>query len=222
MDELNFERARFNMIEQQIRPWSVLDRDVLAVLGALPRERFVPVAWRSLAYSDTRIPLGHGQSMMPPVVEGRLLQALELTGSDRVLEIGTGSGFLTAGLARLVHAVDSVDLYGEFTRAAGGVLEALGIGNVKLATGDAAAGWDGGRQYDAVALTAAVPEVPEAYRRALAIGGRLFAIVGDTDRPIMEAQRIVRLGPEEWATESLFETWIDPLIGARRPPRFEF
>lgn len=222
MDDMNFERARFNMIEQQIRPWFVLDQDVLEVQGALPREHFVPPAYRRLAYSDTRIPLGHGQTMMPPVIEARLLQALELTRDDYVLEIGTGSGYLCACLARLARAVESVEIHEDFTAAARARLEALGIDNVELATGDAARGWNGGRQYDAIALTGAVPEVPDAYRRALAPGGRLFAIVGDIDQPIMEALQVTRVGAEEWSVDSLFETWIPPLVNAQRPARFEF
>lgn len=222
MDEMNFERARFNMIEQQVRPWAVLDPHVLEVLGGLPREHFVPAAYRRLAYSDTRIPLGHGQTMMAPVVEGRLLQALELGRDDSVLEVGTGSGFITACLARLARNVESVDIHGEFTAAARDRLDALGLDNVSLATGDAAAGWDGGRQFDAIALTGAVPEVPDAYRRALAEGGRLFAIVGTTDQPIMEAVQVTRVGAEEWSVESLFETWIAPLENVRQPRRFEF
>jgi len=222
MNEMNFERARFNMIEQQVRPWSVLDLDVLETLGSLPRERFVPDSYRRLAYSDTRIPLGHGQTMMPPVVEGRLLQALELESDDHVLEIGTGSGYLTACLAQLAHSVESVEIHEEFTATAGERLRALGVENVQLATGDAARGWDGGRQYDAIALTGAVPELPDAYRRALKPGGRLFVIVGDVDQPIMEALQIVRVGTEEWSVESLFDTWIAPLVNARRPEHFDF
>lgn len=222
MNEMNFERARYNMIEQQIRPWSVLDYHVLDVLGRLPRERFVPSAYRGLAYADIRVPLGHGQTMMPPVVEGRMLQNLDLERDDHVLEIGTGSGYLTACLASLAETVDSVDIHEDFVTSAGDRLRDLGIANVNLATGDASAGWDGGRQYDAIALTGAVPEVPAAFRQALAPGGRLFAIIGDADQPIMEAVQVVRLGTDEWSTESLFETWIAPLINAQRPRRFVF
>lgn len=222
MDAMNYERARFNMIEQQVRPWSVLDPEVLEALGSLPRERFVPDAWRGLAYSDTRIPLGHGQTMMAPVVEGRLLQALELRRDDHVLEVGTGSGFITACLAHLARNVDSVDIHDDFVAAARDRLSAQGCANVSLGTGDAARGWDGGRQFDAIALTGAVPEVPDAYRRALAIGGRLFAIVGDADQPIMEALQITRVDTEEWSVESLFETWITPLENVQRTRRFEF
>lgn len=222
MEEMNFERARFNMVEQQIRPWTVLDADVLRVLRTLPRERFVPDAYRRLAYSDTRIPLGHGQTMMTPVVEGRMLQALELHHDDQVLEIGTGSGFLTAGLAHLARHVDSVDIHEDFTQSAGARLHDLGVDNIQLASGDGARGWGDGRQYDAIVLTGAVPEIPEAYRQALRPGGRLVAIIGEGDRPIMEAVQVQRTGAEEWSTESLFETWIEPLVNAQRPARFEF
>jgi protein-L-isoaspartate(D-aspartate) O-methyltransferase len=222
MDEMNFERARFNMIEQQVRPWAVLDPDVLEVQGSLPRERFVPERYRGLAYSDTRIPIGHGQTMMAPVVEGRLLQALELGPDDTILEIGTGSGYVTACLAHLGRNVLSVDLHDDFVAHGRDRLGDLGIANVELATGDASAGWDGGRQFDAIALTGAVPEVPDAYRRALTPGGRLFAIVGTADQPIMEAVQITRVGDAEWSVESLFETWIAPLENVRRPRRFEF
>jgi len=222
MSEMNFERARYNMIEQQIRPWSVLDYHVLDVLGRLPRERFVPGPYRRLAYSDMRVPLDHGQTMMPPVVEGRLLQALEIHDDDHVLEIGTGSGYVTACLASMVQGVDTVDIHEDFVASARERLGEMGFTNVNFATGDASAGWDGGRQYDAIALTGAVPEVPEAYKRALAPGGRLFAIIGDADQPIMEAVQVMRVGTDEWSVESLFESWIAPLINAQRPRRFEF
>lgn len=222
MDEMNFERARYNMIEQQVRPWYVLDPRVLHTQGKLPRERFVPSAYRRLAYSDMRIPLAHGQTMMAPIVEGRVLQGLELAGDEHVLEIGTGSGYLTACLADLSHAVESVDIFEDFTASAREHLRALGYDNVGLAAGDAAAGWGGGRQYDAIALTGAVPEVPDAYRRALVLGGRLLGIIGDRDQPVMEAVQITRVGAEEWSVESLFDTWIAPLINAGRPRRFEF
>lgn len=222
MDEMNFERARYNMIEQQVRPWAVLDPAVIDIVGSMPRERFVPSAYRRLAYSDTRIPLEHDETMMAPVVEGRLLQGLEISPDDQVLEIGTGSGYITACLARLAHGVDSVDIHEDFTATARDRLRELGIDNVNLATGDAAHGWDGGRQYDAIALTGAVAEVPDAYRQALNIGGRLFAIVGAADQPIMEAVTVTRVGDQEWSVESLFDTWIKPLAHAERPRRFDF
>lgn len=222
MDAMNFERARFNMIEQQVRPWMVLDPDVLDTLGGLPRHAFVPRGYEGLAYADTRIPIGHGQTMMAPVVEGRLLQALEILPEDRILEIGTGTGFLTACLARLGSHVDSVDIHEDFCSRAGDRLRDQGFDNVALAVGDAAGGWPGERAWDVIAITGALPEVPEAYLRALAPQGRLFAIIGEDDRPIMEAVRMTRVDTEEWTRDSLFETWINVLDHARRPPRFEF
>lgn len=222
MDEMNFERARFNMIEQQIRPGYVLDPDVLDVMGGLPRERFVPSAYRGLAYSDTRIPIGHGQTMMPPLVEGRLLQALQVGTDEHVLEIGTGSGFVTACLAHLGRNVTSVDIHEDFAATARDRLSAIGCDNVELATGDASVGWDGGRQFDAIAVTGSVPTVPDAFRRSLNTGGRLFAIVGTPDQPIMEAVQITRVDIEEWSVDSLFETRIAPLENIAQPRRFEF
>jgi len=222
MDEMNFERARYNMIEQQVRPWMVIDPDVLEVLGRLPREHFVPADYRRLAYADTRVPLGHGQTMMPPTVEGRLLQALELDPEERILEIGTGSGYLTACLATLGGHVDSVDIHEDFVTRGGDNLRALGIDNVSLSAGDAARGWSSTTQYDAIVLTGAVTDIPAAFRQALAPGGRLFAVVGENDQPIMEAVRITRVDTDDWWTESLFETWIAVLLNAERPPRFRF
>lgn len=222
MDEMNFERARQNMIEQQVRPWAVLDPKVLQTLGAIPREHFVPADYRRLAYSDTRIPLGHDETMMAPIIEGRMLQALELAGFEHVLEIGTGSGYITACLARLAQAVESVDLYADFTASASERLQQLGVDNAHLATGDAATGWDGGRRFEAIALTASVYEIPVAYKQALTPGGRLFAIVGDPDQPVMEGVQITRVGDEEWSVESLFDTWIPPLRNHSPPRHFRF
>ncbi len=222
MSEMNLERARRNMVDQQVRPWTVLDPDVIQTLSSLPRDRFTPPAYRQLAYADTRVPIGHGETMLAPVVEGRLLQSLEILKEDRILEIGTGSGFLAACLAHLGSHVDSVDIHEDFTAAATSRLEALQIDNVTLHTGDAARGWSGDRPWDVIAITGAVPEVPQAYLDALAPGGRLFAIVGEQDRPIMEAVRITRVDVDDWATESLFETWINVLAHAERPPHFEF
>ncbi|MDQ2696869.1 MAG: protein-L-isoaspartate O-methyltransferase [Pseudomonadota bacterium] len=217
---MNFEEARSNMVEQQIRPWEVLDQRVLNVLAATPREDFVPPRYRRLAFADVAIPLGHGQVMMTPAVEGRLLQSLALQPTDAVLEVGTGSGYLCACLARLAGGVTSVDIVPEFTEAAAGRLDGHGIDNARLRTLDAARGWVDAARFDAIAITGSVPVLPDAWRQALAIGGRLFAIVGE--EPVMEAVLITRTGPNHWFQESLFDTVVPPLINAERPARFQF
>jgi len=216
----DLERARFYMIEQQIRPWDVLDQRVLDVIAATPREAFVPERYQTtLAFSDFSIPLEHGQYMMPPKLEGRLLQALGLRPTDRVLEIGTGSAYLTACLARLAAQVVSVDIFAEFKYAAERKLAGQGIANVDLKVEDAAAGWNG-QEFDAIAVTGSLPVLHEGFHRSLAIGGRLFVIAGRP--PIMEALLITRVAPDQWATESLFDTAVPPLINAPEPARFRF
>lgn len=219
---MNYEQARFNMVEQQIRPWEVLDQQVLQVILHTPREDFVPAAYRSLAFADTNIPLGQGQVMMIPSVEGRLLQALTLQKTDKVLEIGTGSGYLTACLAKLAGHVESVDIFPGFTESAAKKLAAHGISNVNLASGDAAEGWNSGGQYDAIAVTGSVPVIPESYKKALTVNGRLFVIVGDTSMPIMSAHLVTRVTESQWVQESLFETSIPPLLNAKKPRTFVF
>ncbi|MDX1605952.1 MAG: protein-L-isoaspartate O-methyltransferase [Candidatus Competibacterales bacterium] len=219
MTAIDFEQARFNMIEQQIRPWDVLDQRVLDTLAGVPREDFVPERYRRLAFADVRIPLGHGQVMMNPNVEGRLLQALTIRPTDSILEVGTGSGFLTACLARLGHEVDSVEIRPEFTERARTLLQRHGITSAHLYTDDAARDW-GGRLYDVIALTGALPELPDSWRRRLTVGGRLFAVVGEP--PIMEARLVLRVGQQEWEQESLFETELPYLLNCERPAHFEF
>lgn len=216
---MNFEQARLNMIEQQIRPWEVLDQRVLDTLASVPREAFVPERYRKLAFVDVRIPLGHGQVMMPPNVEGRLLQALAIKPEDRILEVGTGSGYLCACLARLGASVVSVDLFPDFTETAGRHLHANGIHNVRLETGNAARDW-GDQLLDAIALTGSLAQLPASWRERLAVHGRLFAVIGQD--PIMEATLVTRLSEREWLTEGLFETAIPPLIDAAKPVEFEF
>ena len=218
-ESMNFEQARFNMIEQQIRPWEVLDERVLDLFMAIHREDFVPPTSRQLAFSDICLPIGHGETMMSPKVEGRLLQSLQIHPTDRILEIGTGSGYLTALLARSGSQVVSVDIHADFTRAAGARLENAGFRNVRLETGDAVSGW-GDDQYDAIAVTGSLPELQGRFQRQLRPGGRLFVILGT--EPIMEACLITRRGDKAWSTESLFETSIAPLIGAEPGPRFVF
>lgn len=219
MTELNFERARFNMVEQQIRTWEVLDARVLEVFESLPREAFVPKQYRNLAYTDIQLPLPHDEVMMEPRLEARLLQALDPRPDESALEIGTGTGYLTACLARLAGQVTSVDIQGEFRELAAAQLSAQAIRNVCLEVGDAARGWDDGQRYDAIAVTGSLPELHRGYHHSLNIGGRLFVIVGD--RPVMEALLITRVGENQWATESLLDTSIRPLRNARRRERFE-
>jgi protein-L-isoaspartate(D-aspartate) O-methyltransferase len=217
--ELNFEQARFNMIEQQIRPWEVLDPRVLQVLAAVPREDFVPTRYRKLAFSDLSIPIGHGQAMMPPVLEGRLLQALSPQLADRVLEIGTGSGFLTACLARLAAHVDSVEIFEDLKLSAAARLRTHDIANVKLHCGDGASGWPSAGRYDGIVLTGSVAVIPSSYLPQLSLGGRLFAVVGSS--PVMSAQLVTRIADDQWTTESLFETDLPRLVNAERPPAFQ-
>lgn len=219
MTEIDYEQARFNMIEQQIRPWEVLDSRVLDVLGSVPREDYVPARYRALAFTDVGIPLGHGEVMMNPNVEGRLLQAVALRPGDRVLEVGTGSGFLSACLAHLGGEVTSVDIHPEFTGAAAEKLRRHGVENVRLETGDAARDW-GDRPFDVVVLTGSLPELFESWKQRLAVHGRLFAIVGGP--PVMEAILMTRVAEREWFTESLFETAVPPLKNAHKPVAFEF
>jgi protein-L-isoaspartate(D-aspartate) O-methyltransferase len=220
MNQLNSELARFNMIEQQIRPWDVLDDRVLGVLSATPREVFVPEPYRTLAFSDICIPLAHGQCMMPPKLEGRLLQSLAIGPEDDILEIGTGSGFLTACLARLGRSVHSVDLFEDFTEGARETLKQQGIDNVTLETADAASGLDSDKHYDVIAVTGSLPVLQREFHGLLNQGGRLFVIVGRP--PIMQALLITRVGAQEWNRESLFETSIPPLINAPQPGDFKF
>ncbi|QKT03216.1 protein-L-isoaspartate O-methyltransferase [Ectothiorhodospiraceae bacterium 2226] len=218
MIEANLEQARFNMIEQQIRTWEVLDQRVLDLLAGAPREAFVPERYRKLAFADMNIPLGRDQVMMPPKLEARMLQALNPQPHETVLEVGTGSGFVTYLLSRLARHVYSVDIIPEFKTAAQEKLSAQGATNVSLDVGDAARGWPRHAPYDVIAITGSLPLPPEDFLSDLALGGRLFAVVGDA--PVMEARLITRVAEDEWVHESLFETELTPLINAPQPPRF--
>jgi protein-L-isoaspartate(D-aspartate) O-methyltransferase len=217
---MDFERARFNMIEQQIRTWEVLDQRVLELLFKVPRENFVPDPHRALAFADMEIPIGYGEKMLQPKVEARMLQELALSEQDRVLEVGTGSGYMTALLASVAAHVDSVDIHPEFTRTAAARLAAHGTGNVTLETGDAARGWDQHGPYDAILLTGSVPILPETFKASLKAAGRLLAVIGEP--PVMEAQLITNVGGGAYNAVSLFETCIAPLKNALHPERFVF
>ncbi len=209
------EQSRFNMIEQQIRPWHVLDEDVLNALSAIPRDRFVPVRYQNVAYSDLEIPLEvegmtSCESMLAPKIEARLAQELQLSPTDGVLEIGTGSGYQAALLARLCSTVVSVEIDRHIAAFGKANLERENISNVKVEIGDGRAGWGTG-EYSAILLTGSIPNIPDSLKYQLTIGGRLVAIVGQS--PVMTALRITRVSAAAFETESLFDTLAKPLRG---------
>lgn len=212
------EEVRARMVESQVRAWDVLDQRVLGCLASLPREDFVPAPFRHVAYADTQIPLGDGEVMMAPQIEGRLLQALELESGDRVLEVGTGSGYLTACLARLAGSVTSIDIRPDFVAAAGRRLAALGNPAVQVETADIFA--MSAEKYDVIAFTGSMPVYDPRFEDWLATGGRLFVIVGTA--PLMEARLVRRTGPRDWDRDALFETLIPALRNAPEPPAFVF
>lgn len=220
MCAMNFDQARFNMIEQQIRPWEVLDQRILDLLAEVPREDFVPEGYRSLAFADTNIPLGYGEVMMAPKVEARALQALNIRRSDRVWEIGTGSGYLTACLARLSQWVRSVDIHKDFVQRAERMLRNHGITNVQFEVGDALAIPPKTERFDVIAVTGSMPLYPEDLQELLTVQGRMFVIVGKS--PAMEALVVTRVGSQEWMQDSLFETDLPPLVNAPHPSPFKF
>ncbi len=217
---MDVEQARFNMIEQQIRPWDVLDPKVLNLLRDFPREAFVPDQYQALAFVDMNIPLDHGQKMMQPKMEARLLQELSLTNRDKVLEIGTGSGYLTGLLASLARDVDTVDIFANFLETARVKLNAHDLHNIHYFEGDAAQGWDGEGPYDAIIITGSMPTLPESYKMNLSPNGRLIAVVGQA--PVMEAVLLQRLEENSWQEVSLFETSVPPLINVKPPSTFVF
>ncbi len=207
------------MVEQQIRTAEVTDAGVLALYDSIPRDFFAPAAYRQLAYADSEIPLGHGEHMMVPIVESRMIQALDVDPRHEVLVVGTGSGFVTACLARLASHVTSIDIHRDFVDAASGKLKDLGIDNVSLAVMDACHELPPG-PFDAIAVTGSLPTLDARYIAALKPGGRLFLVTGDA--PIMDAQLFVRDGDETWHATSLFETMLTRLVNADSPTRFRF
>ena len=217
---MNVEQARANMVEQQIRPWEVLDQDVLDLLYVVPREEFVPAKHRSLAFSDLEIPIGEGERMWAPKIEARVLQELNVKKTDRVLEVGTGSGYLTALLSHRAAHVFSIEIKPKLAAFGRANLERHGAENVTLESGDAARGWPSRAPYDVIVLTGSTPILPGAFMEQLAPGGRLFAVVGEP--PVMTARIVTAAAPDAWRTTDLFETVIAPLVNAERPSRFRF
>ena len=218
MTVLNFEEARHNMIVQQIQPWNVRDEKVLDLIQRLPREDFVPAKYKEHAFTDINIPLGDGQEMMSPKLEAYMVQALKVQEHDKVLEIGTGSGYVTALLASQSRHVITVDIDENTQKHAEEKLKAHQITNVTYEVGDAALGWDKHKPYDVIAITGSLPILPEIFQRNLNVGGRMFAIVGDA--PAMEAILITRVKENEWSHQILLETEIPALINATEPERF--
>lgn len=214
------ETARFNMIEQQIRTWEVLDPTVLQLLNDIPREQFVPAAYQGLAFADLEIPIGHGQLMLSPKLEGRLLQALSIKNSDHVLHIGTGTGYLTALLAKLAKDVIAVEIEPALSALAAQHLKAQQIQNVTLEVGDAAHGWSQQAPYDVIVFGASSPVEPANVRQQLAIGGRMLIVLGSA--PVMRATLIQRISEHGFREDVLFETCIAPLINATKAQPFQF
>ncbi|MDH5659485.1 MAG: protein-L-isoaspartate O-methyltransferase [Gammaproteobacteria bacterium] len=218
MTVLNFEEARHNMIVQQIQPWNVRDDKVLELIQRLPREDFVPAEFKEHAFTDMNIQLSSGQEMMSPKLEAYMLQALQIQDKDKILEIGTGTGYVTALLASQARHVVTVDIDAETQTRAEEKHKAHQITNISYEEGDASLGWEKQKPYDVIAITGSLPVLPEIFQRNLNVGGRLFAIVGDA--PAMEALLITRVNDNEWTHQVLLETEIPALINAPKPERF--
>ena len=217
---MNFEQARSNMIEQQIKPWNVPNQSVLDLISEIHREDFMPDQYKRLALADTRIPLAHGQVTMTPKVEARLLQALEIKPEDEILEIGTGCAYLTALLAKSGHHVLSIDIHPEFTEEARVKLQQHDIHNVTLESGDAVHGWQQSSPYDVIVFTGSVPFLEDCIQQQLKPGGRLCVITGLS--PAMEARLITRISENDWYDKVLFETDLPELEGAAQVDPFKF
>jgi protein-L-isoaspartate(D-aspartate) O-methyltransferase len=217
---MNPEQARLNMVESQIRTWEVLDQTVLDLLLSVRREEFVPERYRSLAFADMQIPLGHGEVMLAPKMEARMLQELGVRRTDKILEVGTGSGYVTALLARLGGQVVTLERIMEFSQAATRKLAGHGLQNVQLHLGDGSEGWPAQAPFDVILLTGSVPVLSESFQQQLAVGGRLLAVIGDP--PVMTANLITRASERAFNSVGLFETAIPPLRNVKQPERFVF
>ncbi len=217
---MNFEQARFNMVEQQIRPWEVLDQEVLDLMMTVKREEFVPVEHRNLAFSEVEIPIGCGQVMLKPIIEGKILQAVQVRRSDSVLEIGSGSGYFAALLAARADWVRTVEIEPELVRLASTNLDRYGVQNVLVEEGDGAQGWALRAPYDLIVVSGGLPAIPQALLEQLKPGGRLFAFVGEA--PLMKARLVTCVAEGSFATEDIFETVVPPLRNAQRGDTFQF
>jgi protein-L-isoaspartate(D-aspartate) O-methyltransferase len=220
MSAINVEQARMNMIEHQIRPWDVLDQNVLDLLYAVKREDFVPAAYRMLAFSDLEIPIGQGELMWPPKLEARVLQELAVKPTDQVLEVGTGSGYFTALLARRAQHVYSIEIHPELKASGEASLRRAGVANVTVELGDGARGWTKHAPYDIIVLTGSTPVLPQQLLQQMKPGARLFAVVGDP--PVMAARLITCTGEGVYNSIDLLETRIAPLTNALAGERFSF
>ncbi|KAA0077319.1 protein-L-isoaspartate O-methyltransferase family protein [Trinickia soli] len=217
---MNIEQARFNMIEQQIRPWDVLDQDVLNLLSVVKRENFVPAAYRDIAFADLELPLPAGEHMLFPRVEARIMQELAVKKHETVLEIGAGSGYMAALLAHRARHVLTVDIKPELADLAKRNLADNGVTNAEVALGDGARGWAAAAPYDVICVSGGLPVLPQEMLEQLKIGGRLAAFVGTA--PVMKAQVITRIDEKQYRVADVFETYVEPLINAVHPPRFKF
>jgi protein-L-isoaspartate(D-aspartate) O-methyltransferase len=217
--KMDMEQARFNMIEQQIRPWEVLDPGVLEILAIVRREVFVPEALKALAFADLELPIGNGQTMLPPKIEARVLQELGVRNTDIVLEVGSGSGYMAALLASKAEYVHTVEIDPVLAETARRNLRQAGVVNVSVEIGDAARGWSGPSPYDVIVLSGSLPELPDAFLQQLKLGGRLMAFIGTA--PVMQARLIIRSDDQAFNSINLFETVVPALITGKRQ-RFVF
>ena len=217
---MNIEQARFNMIEQQIRPWNVLDQDVLDLLHVVKREQFVPAAYQNLAFADVEIPLPGGEAMFNPKVEARIVQELAVKKHENVLEIGTGSGYMAALLAHRARHVTTVEIQPEAAKLARENLARAGVTNVTVEEGNGAGGWDKGAPYDVIVVSGGLPVLPEALLKQVKVGGRLGVILGEA--PAMSFNIVTRTSETGYDTVRIFETNVKPLTGAPAPSRFQF
>ena len=217
---MNIEQARFNMIEQQIRPWEVLDLDVLNLLSIVKRENYVPAAYRNIAFADLEIPLPGGERMLAPKIEARILQELAIHKGETVLEIGAGSGYMAALLAHRGRSVTTVEIAPELAEVAKQNLAANGVMNAEVVVGDGARGWSEGAPFDVICVSGGLPVMPQGFLELLNIGGRIAAFVGTA--PVMEAQIITRVDEKQYRVSAVFETFVAPLRNALHPPAFKF